>query len=229
MTDNIVNFYKKIPKKYLNTNKFKYEGYEQIKIDLPFRAIFIGPSGSYKSNALLNVLRNINGFDIIYLIAKEPNQPLYRYLKDVLQDSLILSDKIEDLPQLDEFDPKISSLVIFDDWLTESDKSLKEIAKFFVKGRHRGISVGFISQSYYGTPSLIRKNSDLVFLLKLNTKKDLARFLKEYQITDVKPENLIKIYEKIKADNPANFMLFDLANNDSKYRIRYNFKPIILG
>jgi hypothetical protein len=224
----IVNFYEKIPKKYLNQNKFKYDGYNNIKIDLPFRGIFVGPSGSFKTNALLNLLRTINGFDIIYLVAKQPDQPLYRYLKDILGESLILTDKLEDLPPLQDFNPKISSLVVFDDFLTENDKTLKEISKFFVKGRHRGVSVVFISQSYYGTPSLIRKNSDLIFLLKLNTKGDLIRFLKEYQLTDISIDTLMEIYDKIKSENNANFLLFDLANIDKNYRVRYNFKPIKL-
>lgn len=222
----VINFYEKIPKRYLNATKFTYEKYPEIKISLPLRGIFVGPSGSMKTNGLLNLLRTVNGFDQIFLIAKQPDQPLYKYLQDVLQESLILSDKLDDLPDLSEFDPNISTLVVFDDFLTESDKTLKEIAKFFVKGRHRGVSVIFISQSYYGTPSLIRKNSDLVFLLKLNTKGDLSRFLKEYQLSDIKIDDLIKIYEQIKKDSQANFMLFDLNNSDPGYKIRYNFTPI---
>jgi len=224
----IVNFYDKIPKRYLNQNKFKYDSYEKIKIDLPFRALFIGPSGSMKSNALLNLLRTINGFDIIYLVARQPDQPLYRYLKDVLGDSLILTDKLEDLPPLEAFDPSISTLVTFDDWLSESDKSLKEIAKFFVKGRHKGCSCIFISQSYFGCPSLIRKNSDLVFLLKLNTKGDMSRFLKEYQMTDISIERLMELYNKIKAQGKENFMMFDMVAPDPSYKIRYNFEPLKL-
>lgn len=223
-----INFYEKIPKKYLNQNKYTYDNQKEIKINLPLRALFCGPSGSMKSNALLNLLRTINGFDMIYLVAKQPDQALYRYLKDVVGESLVITDSLEELPPLSDFDSNISTLVVFDDWLGENEKDLKYIAKFFVKGRHKGVSVIFISQSYYACPSLIRKNSDLVFILKLNTKGDMSRFLKEYQMTDISIDKLIEIYNKIKAEGNQNWMLFDTAATIPEYRVRYNFTPIKL-
>jgi len=222
----VINFYEQIPKKFLNQNKFNYISFPKIQIPLPMRGLFIGPSGSMKSNGVLNLIRTINGWDKIYLIAKQVDQPLYRYLKDIMGEHLVLSDNLMDLPTLENFNPDISSLIVFDDFTAEDKKSLDAISKFFVKGRHRGCSVIYISQSYFDTPKLIRKNSDYVFLLKLNTKRDMSMFLREYQVSDIDIDDLMKMYNEIKRKAKENFMLFDMITNNKNLKYRMNWDGI---
>ena len=49
----------------------------------PFRMLIIGPSGSSKTNALLNFIQNLNEttpVDKIYLYAKDLSEPKYEFL-----------------------------------------------------------------------------------------------------------------------------------------------------
>ena len=49
----------------------------------PFRMLIIGPSGSSKTNALINLIQNLNEttpVDKIYLYAKDLSEPKYEFL-----------------------------------------------------------------------------------------------------------------------------------------------------
>ena len=46
--------------------------------DHPYRILMIGGSGSRKTNALLNLIKNQLHIDKIYLYAKDPNEVKYQ-------------------------------------------------------------------------------------------------------------------------------------------------------
>ena len=48
--------------------------------DHPYRILLIGSSGSGKTNALLNLIREQNVIDKIYLYAKDLSEPRYDFL-----------------------------------------------------------------------------------------------------------------------------------------------------
>ena len=48
--------------------------------DHPYRILFIGGSGSGKTNALLNLIKNLPDIDKIFLYAKDPYEAKYQYL-----------------------------------------------------------------------------------------------------------------------------------------------------
>ena len=48
--------------------------------DHPHRILIIGGSGSGKTNALLNLIKEQDGIDKIYLYAKNLNEPKYEFL-----------------------------------------------------------------------------------------------------------------------------------------------------
>ena len=52
-----------------NDNKAQNNSYWPLILDHPYRILIIGESGSGKTNALLNLINNI---DEIYLYAKDP-------------------------------------------------------------------------------------------------------------------------------------------------------------
>ena len=48
--------------------------------DHPYRILIVGDSGSGKTNALLNLIKNQPDIDKIYLYAKDPYDAKYQYL-----------------------------------------------------------------------------------------------------------------------------------------------------
>ena len=78
----IINFYDKIPKEYLKTAP--NPNYHLHKFKLPFRAVIVAPSGSGKSNFLLNLLHLFSQgkgtFGTICLCVINKSEPLYEWL-----------------------------------------------------------------------------------------------------------------------------------------------------
>lgn len=221
-----INFYKHIPKKYSDGSKGKYKNYDKIKIEVPLRLLIVGSSGSMKTNCLLNIISQLNAWQKIYLCGRNINQPLYRFLIDILdENTLFTCENVDDLPQIEEFDPKLSNLLIFDDMICENNTTLKKISSYFVRGRHVNISSVFLSQSYFDTPKLVRKNCDYIILKKINTKKDLKMLLKEYNIDD-NVDDVMNIYQKVSKLEPQNWLLIDLITSDNSLKYRLNFSPI---
>lgn len=67
----------------------------------PFRLLEVGCSGSGKSNATLCVINNCSCFTKIYLVSANGNdEPLYKFLKHMLGDSLKIIEDVKDLPAL---------------------------------------------------------------------------------------------------------------------------------
>jgi primosomal protein N' len=80
----IQNLYETLPKEYQEKQE-TYATYNQIQISTPFRMLIVGASGSGKTNALINLIRDMNAFDMYYLYAKNIQEPLYRYFIDTLR------------------------------------------------------------------------------------------------------------------------------------------------
>lgn len=223
----MLNFYQQLPAQYRDKSK-KYKNYNTIKIDVPMRMIIIGASGSGKTNSLMNIIHSMNAWDKIYLFAKNLHQPLYKYLMDALggpkkeNGILFASDTIDELPDLDSFDSKMQNLVVFDDMMLEDKKNLKKIESLYIRGRHKSISPIFISQSYFDTPKLIRKNADLIVIKKISTKRDLSMIAREYSL-DKNPDELMHMYNEIKKMGFENWFLIDTVTNDATLKYRMNF------
>ena len=65
---------------YVNENKTKHNKNWPYIPDHPYRILTIGGSGSGKTNALLNLIKNKSDIDKIYLYAKDPYEAKYKYL-----------------------------------------------------------------------------------------------------------------------------------------------------
>ena len=65
---------------YANENKAKHNSKWPYILDLPYRILIKGGSGSGKTNALLNLINNQQDIDKIYLYAKDPYETKYRFL-----------------------------------------------------------------------------------------------------------------------------------------------------
>jgi len=218
-----INFYDKLPKQYKGTGTKKYKNYKQIKIDLPMRCLIIGASGSGKTLALMNIINSINGWDKIYLCCPNLQQPLYQFLIDSLGKQIMIAvESFNELPPIDSYNEKEQSLVIFDDMLNADPKTMKAIGTYFIRGRHKKISPVFLTQSYYATPSIIRRNSDIIVMRKLQTVKDLKNIVKEYALE--KPvEEVLNMYANVRKGPIEDWFMIDMATNDPALRYRKNW------
>jgi len=189
----IVNFYEIIPKKYIN--KVENNNYHLHNMELPFRMCIVAPSGSGKTNFLLNLIKimsmNKGTFADIYIITANKDEPLYNYLEGEI-DGIFIKEGLNSLPNLDDFDKDYNHLVVLDDMITQ--KNLKPICDYFIRARKQNVSVVFLSQSYYAIPKVIRLNSNYLVLLHLGgAKRERTAILNEWN-QDLDFDKLNKLF-----------------------------------
>ena len=168
------NFYnKKEVKKYCS--KTENPNYDVHHIDTPFRSLVVAPSGSGKSNFITNLItlfcKGKGTYDNIYIFCKCKDEPLYRYLADKSKGLIEVFENLEKLPALNDLNACKQTLIIFDDMVTDIKKH-PIISEYFIRGRKKGASIMFLSQSYYNTPKIIRQNVSYVVILKLGGTRD---------------------------------------------------------
>lgn len=226
--DRPVNFYEKMPAQYKTSKGTTYKSYPEVHIELPFRALIVGASGSMKSNLAVNLILKLNCFTKIFLFCRNLQQPLYQFLIDTYQKIekklgiriLYFSEDIEDMPPLEAFNKNETNLVLIDDMILEKLKSVREL---FVRSRPYNISILFLSQTYYEIPKLIRQNADILILKRINTKRDLTAIAKEYSLGSA--DNLIDLYTRSQCADGPDFLMIDLKSSP-EYKYRINFTPI---
>jgi hypothetical protein len=226
----VTNWYKVIPKEYKQA-QVKYDSYDKVQIELPMRMLLVGASGSGKTTTAVDMIKNINAWPKIYLFAKNTNQPLYNWLRDVCEitsrkigtEVLYASEDTDEIPSIEEIEGDEPSLYIFDDLICESKKVLKRIENLYVQGRNKQVSCMFLTQSYFATNKMIRQNSDYIVVKKINSTLDLKRMMKEYQLDDFKPERLIRFHDLIVKQGTENFLLVDLQTSNATLRYRFNY------
>jgi DNA helicase HerA-like ATPase len=190
----IVNFYEVMPKdllpKSFNPNKADHG------FDLPFRACIVAPSGSGKTNFLLNLIhlfsKGKGTFASITIITKHADEPLYNYLK-LKSPQIAIKEGLASTPDINKFDKDLNHLIVYDDLVLSKDLSIVE--NIYIRGRKCGVSCIFISQSYHGIPTIIRKNSNYMIILRLGSgKRELNMVLSEFGMGMTK-EQLLAMYE----------------------------------
>lgn len=228
----LINFYSQVKEvKRLNP------GFKTHMIEVPFRMLVCTASGGGKSNFVLNLLYEMTDtFHKIIVITKSA-EPLYdllqerlnagRVLKDPSQHSQSgLKDKVSiyynengvNIPEFEKMENNENGLIIFDDMVLTPDFKIGEI---FIRGRKLGYSSIYISQSFFGTPKIIRQNVNYVALGRGINKRDLRLILSEYSIS-LNLEELEHLYFTLTKKH-MHFMLLDLI----KHNIRSNIKLIV--
>ena len=173
------NHYNKLNAKYksksFNPNKGKTH-----HIDIRFRMIICGASGSGKSNCLMNLLKvAFNAtFNHIYLCVKNADEPLYQQMIDKLGDDISVYESGE-VPPLAEMTKNGEQLIIFDDLVGDKNATI-EIIEYFKMARKKHISCCYLSQSFFKVDKFIRQNTNYIIIKKVSSKKDLKLMLSEY-------------------------------------------------
>ena len=152
--------------------------------------MIIGGSGSGKTNALLNLIKEQDDIDKIYLYAKDLSEPKYEFLIKKREDAGIkhfndtkafieCSNTMDDVYEnIDNYNPsrKRKILIVFDDMIADimSNKKFQAIIKeLFIRCRKLNISLLFITQSYFSVPKDVRLNSTHYLIIKIINKKEL--------------------------------------------------------
>ena len=120
--------------------------------DCPYRLIIIGGSGSGKTNALINLINEQNGFDKTYLYGRDLSEPKYGYLINKREDTEIkhlnnpnafieCSNSMDDVyGNINDYNQirKRKKLIIFDDMIADimTNKRFQAIIKeLFIRCR----------------------------------------------------------------------------------------------
>jgi len=147
----------------------------------PFRAYICAPSGSGKTNLLMNMLFKMykKYFHKIYIFsANYYDDDSYRNLDNIIPEDQVVTDNDEIGPKLEEIFEEQSEkknlnrrvLIILDDFMLESRNS-KPFKKILTKGRAKNISIIIINQNYKGSDPIVRTNCTHLIFFKNNDEE----------------------------------------------------------
>ena len=190
---------------------------------MAYRMLITEPSGSGKTNALLNLIQkqdNDNLFDKIYLYAKDLSEPKYQFLIKKREDAGIknlddpsafinYSNTMDDVyNNIDDSNPKRKrkNLIVFDDTIADimTNKNFQAIIKeLFIRCRKLNISLVLITHSYFKVPKDIRLNSTHYLIMKIHNRRELQQIAFNHS-ADIDYKDFSKITEIVQ----INLILF---------------------
>jgi hypothetical protein len=196
----IINFYEHIPKKYIED--VDNPNFHLHNMEIPFRACVVAPSGTGKTNFLLNLIRVFSQgkgtFSDITIVTRNKDEPLYNWLGNQ-DDNIKIVEGMHSTPNLDDFDKKENHLIVWDDLVLS--KNLSKTEDYYIRARKKNASLLFLSQSYADIPKMIRKNSNYLILFDLGgSHREQNYILKEWS-GDLDKDELRAIYSDATSKN----------------------------
>lgn len=201
--------------------------YKEHGIKIPFRMLVVGASGSMKTNSALDVFSKFSGtFVKLIVVCRNEDEPLYQYLKktipaDQLEIIEVIGDDLAGLPNINDFDKKEHTLVIFDDLCLV--KKQGEIEEFFIRARKVGVSCMYLTQSYYSAPKVIRSQCNYILLKKISSTNDLLMILREYSL-QIDVDQLKQMYTECTRDKLDWLMI--AVENPPNERFWHNYTKL---
>jgi hypothetical protein len=230
--NSMINFYEHKDVKKLAT-KYHNPHFADTKMEIPARIGVIAPSGTGKTQWLLNYIsKSYDTFGHIVVVYKA-SEPLYEFLRDKIGSKAItFYTKLTDLPAPNDLNMGNKQvLLVFDDCVAIKDQS--KIEEYFLRGRKvgGGITMCYLSQNFFGIPTLIRRQFNYVIILKLSGAKDLKAIIQNYSL-GLDADEIVRLYKEStrvkfdffkvsveeRDDNKIyshNFTQFFRVNNDS--------------
>lgn len=218
----IPNYGAALPKQFQNTGT---KDIKKLYISSLFSMIILAPSGAGKSNLLIHLLKSAdNVFRHLHMVCRNPNQPLYDWLRERLNGFITFHDP-ESFPSVNHIRANPSKYtvesVVFDDLSSDKIIQKNNIAPFFIRCRHMKLSCLFLAHSYFGTEKLIRLNTHYNCLLKASGKRDMRMIIKDMDIA-TSEENFCDAYRRATASK-GQFLFTDAL----KSQLRYNFDQVV--
>ena len=226
-----VNLYERPDVRAESAPQFVYPRQRLTNIAVPFRGACIGASATRKSLTVVQMLlMHMACWDTLYILAKNLNEPLYRWiinnrtklgLKQVFAaDDLQMFDAL--WAEADQ-DPRRQKAVLIDDMLTCSAKVPDSVLDLFNLGRKTGWSAVFITSSWFGIDPRVRSSIDVKVLKRVNDEDTVARMLHGSGLT----RDAVRLYKWVTADPDRAFVIDD-ANSNPDMRFRCNYVPICM-
>ncbi len=236
MNGGFINFYELNEVKEL-TPKYDNPNYNMRTMPLkhPLRAVLCSPSGGGKSNITLNIIKNMNDtFKSIIIFCQCKDEPLYNYLYGRIEYPAF--QIYEGIKAVNDFNfddlPEEQTLIIFDDMCVESEKKQQPISDLFIRGRKmcggKGISLLYLTQSYFKCPKTIRNQMTNLFIRKINGKKDLDMILRECALGATKEELQGMYLYSCPEEDITQFLFIDFSAPES-YRFRKGLNEILMS
>lgn len=214
----------------------------------PFRMLIVGPSGSGKSNVLINLLIRYLKYTELYIYCKHKDEKKYQFIEWFFEqvrknEALKLSKKekceyeqaLNSIPSfchvsdnlselnIDNFDSNEENVIVIDDFVLEANQ--KNVIEMFISGRHKNCSIIYISQTYYRIPKDIRINCSYLLLFNIPSTNELNMIIRDQKITMSKDELIKKLKQAFSIK--FNFITIDNISNDPTLNIRQKlFQPI---
>ena len=207
--------------------------------DHPYRILIIGGSRSWKTNALLNLMKNQRP-DIhkIYLHVTSPFESKYQLFinggekvgienlknkKAFIDCSQTIDDVYENV---EDYNPtkKRRVLIVFDDMIADiksNEKLSLKVAELFLRGRKPNISLVFISQSYFKMPKTVKLNATHRFIMKILNKRELHQIASNHS-SENDSKGFMKLYKEY-TEEPYSFLVNDMnLSSENPLRFRKN-------
>lgn len=213
----VINFYNIMPSKY--KKEYPNPNFNLHQIKTPFRMCVVAPSGSGKTNFLLNLIslfsQNKGTFEDITIITRNKDEPLYNYLSE-LSDQIKIVEGLTNTPDLDKMDKNEQHLVVWDDLVLSKD--LTKVENYYLRARKFGCSVIFLSQLFYKIPNFIRQNSSYMVILKLGGKRNVNLLMSEFSYGLTK-EQILGMYDYATNEKLSPFIIsIEEPDLDKKFR-----------
>ncbi len=102
------------------------------------------------------------------------------------------------MPSVDEFpdaivnDFKHQYLIVYDDCVNDKNKaSYVKVKNYFTYGRKKGITICYLTQSFFDADGFVRKQMSYLLLLSIKGRTDL----REYGSLQCEPKELYRIFK----------------------------------
>jgi len=195
-SNDMINFYKVKGIQDFLTD-YHNPNFEQTQVKIPFRMSVIASSGGGKTQFLLNLIaRTPDTWGHIYVCYRTA-EPLYQLLeRSIGADKITFFTSLSKFIQPNDIPKDKQILLVFDDVVNYSEKEQGIIAEYFIRGRKigKGVSMCYLSQSFFRIPKIIRLQTNYLILLKLGSKRDLSLILADYGL-GVDKKELMAIYK----------------------------------
>jgi hypothetical protein len=188
-----------------------------------FRGIILGPSGAGKTNLLFDFLkRSPHIYSHLHLVVRQPEQPIYKYLQDELEHQCTIYGA-DDAPSVDSMEKRGIQLVVFDDFSNDQKWCNDHVSPFFIRGRHKQLSVLFLSHAFHqGTPKMVRLNAEVLMILRSPSKTDMKAVLRDMPIAGLSFDKLWEFYQHTSSDKGQMLLV-----NSLDQTVRFNWKQIL--